>query len=133
MKRHALCLLLPFAACLLVSPALAGRDDPASPAQIRVDREKSTLELTILKKELEELRLARVRHVKDMEFKRIYMDSMKNKSLRQRELQEELDVLKEQLTALDKMIAEAEKKLDGALLKAAEQPEPLQSPAAVTN
>jgi hypothetical protein len=133
MKIQTLFLVVPLAACLLASPARAGKDEPSSPRQIRADKEKATLELTILKKELEELRIERVRHVKDIEFKRIYMDSLKNKSLRQRELQEELDVLKDQLTALDKMIDEAGKKLDDALLKAAEAPESPQSPSPVTN
>ena len=114
--KHAVGFLvaIPFLICAGSTPAAL--EDP-SPARLAADKERAALELNILKKELEELRIARVQHLRDIEFKRIYMDSLKQKSLRQRELQEELDVLKEQLTALDRMIAEADRRLDEAFLR----------------
>ena len=86
---------------------------------VAVAKARGDLELSILKREYESLRLARVEQVKQIEFVKIEMESYKDKSLRQRELKERLEILQEQLKLLDRMIEEASQKAGDAMLKQA--------------
>lgn len=113
------------AALLLASgvhPACALAEEASTNATDVVAKARSELELAILKREYEALRLARVDLAKMITFTKIEMDSFKDKSLRQRDLKEHLEVYQEQLAALDKMIDEASIKVNQAMLKSIPAP-----------
>jgi hypothetical protein len=92
------------------------KEEPSPQVTAQVNRDKAMIELGILKREYEELRVARIHLLTEMENYRCEMRARKDKSLQQREMGEKLDVMKDQLDSLEKMIDEARGKLDAALL-----------------
>ena len=100
-------------------PVCARSEEASTNHAAIVAKAKGDLELGILKREYETLRISRVEQLKQIEYVKIEIESYKDKSLRQREAKERMDILQEQLKALDRMIDEARDRLDQALVKQA--------------